>query len=230
MFFNRHLLLVTLLAGAVAVPYLSSSGQAQKLWGSLTGTGSHEAGSATAHQASATTAAASQTSVPAAMSTEGTRHAAGDAGGTSPTQVEGNTQQTLEEVLRFDITPDWVINRWPRVSTGLSELDLPGYRVALVTGTADSDLAGSLTYYFNKKNQVDRIIFHGTSGDPRQLVTLVTSRYDLKKQKSDDPSLTLFQRKWFGQSKSELRIRPAAVVRSDAPYARYEIEMAIKRP
>jgi hypothetical protein len=112
----------------------------------------------------------------------------------------------------------------------LSELDLQGYRVALITGTADSDLAGSLTYYFNKKNQIDRIIFHGTGGDPRPLVALVTGRYELKKQKSDDPSLTLFQRKWFGKSMSELRIRPAAVVRSEAPQARYEIELAIRRP
>ena len=154
----------------------------------------------------------------------GTRHDAGAP--PPPTQVEGRTPQKLEEVLRFDITPAWIIERWPRVSSGLSELDLQGYRVALVTGTTDSDLAGSLTYYFDNKNQVDRIIFHGSSGDPGQLVALVTSRYELKKQKTDDPSRTLFQRKLWGKSVSELRIRPAPVLRSDMPQARYEIELA----
>ncbi len=34
-FFNRHMLLVAMLGGAVAVPYLSKSDQAQKLVGSL---------------------------------------------------------------------------------------------------------------------------------------------------------------------------------------------------
>jgi hypothetical protein len=116
------------------------------------------------------------------------------------------------------------------VSTGLADLDLQGYRVALVTGTTDSDLAGSLTYYFNKKKEVERITFHGLSGDPRRLVSVVTGRYELKPQKSDDPALTLFARKRWGKAESELRIRPAAVLRSELPQARYEIELAIKRP
>ncbi len=153
MFSYRHLLLVTLLAGAVAVPYLSSSEQGQKLWGSLTGGASHDSDSAPSHLASTTAI-----TPPAVLPAEGGRHAARDpaAPPRPPTHVEGVPPQTLEEVLRFDISPDWIIERWPRVSSGLSELDLQGYRVALVTGTAESDLAGSLTYYFNKKNQVDR--------------------------------------------------------------------------
>jgi hypothetical protein len=228
-FFNRHFLLVTLLGGAVVVPYLSNSEQAQKLWGSLTGTASHETGSASAAEATAATAGHG-TVPPAVLPAEGKRHEASDAGVPHPTQVEGTAPHTLEEVLRFDITPAWIIERWPRVSTGLSELDLQGYRVALVTGTTESDLAGSLTYYFDKKNKVDRIIFHGTSGDPRSLVTLVTQRHELKQQKSDDPSLTLFQRKSWGKTVSELRIRPAPIVRAEAPQARYEIELALKRP
>ena len=60
-------------------------------------------------------------------------------------------------------------------------------------------------------------------------LALVTGRYELKQQKSEDPALTLFQRRWFGKSVSELRIRPAAVLRSDMPQARYEIELALRR-
>ncbi len=60
-------------------------------------------------------------------------------------------------MLRFDVTVEWVMQRWPRVSTGLPYLQLQGYRVPLVTGTKVADLAGSLTYYFNARQQVQRI-------------------------------------------------------------------------
>ena len=45
--------------------------------------------------------------------------------------------RSLDEVLRFDLTPDWILHRWPRVSTGLAQLDLQGYRVPLVSGTRE---------------------------------------------------------------------------------------------
>jgi len=56
-----------------------------------------------------------------------------------------------------------VISRWPRVSAGLAELQLQGYRVPLVSGTTANDLAGALTYYFNSRQQVQRITFQGTT-------------------------------------------------------------------
>ncbi len=141
-----------------------------------------------------------------------------------------DSPHTLAEVMRFDITVPWIIAHWPRVSAGLSELDLHGYRVPLITGTGESDLAGSLTYYFNKKQQLDRIIFHGTSGDPRPLITIVTNQYKLERVIVDDPGLAFYQRKSWGKSHSELLIRPARVLRSNDPNKRYEIEMALKRP
>ena len=150
--------------------------------------------------------------------------AGGDAGQTDA------SPHTLAEVLRFDITVPWIIAHWPRVSAGLSELDLHGYRVPLVTGTGESDLAGSLTYYFNKKQQLDRIIFHGTSGDPRPLITLVGNQFNLERVIVSDPGLAFYQRKSWGKSHSELLIRPARVLRSNDPNKRYEIEMALKRP
>ena len=120
--------------------------------------------------------------------------------------------------------------RWPRVTSGLAELDLQGYRVPLVTGTAEDDLAGSLTYYFDKNQHVAFINFKGTTGNPRKLISLVMSRYRFLPQKTDDPGLALYQVKWNGQPQSELRIRTARVVRANQPHARYEIDLAMKRP
>ena len=144
--------------------------------------------------------------------------------------IEGFRAQNLGEVLQFEGTPAWVMARWPRVTAGLAELDLQGYRVPLVTGTAQDDLAGSLTYYFDKNQRMEFINFHGTTGDPRKLIALMTSRYSFLPQQTQDPSLTLYQVKWNGKPLSELRVRPARVVRADQPHARYEVDLAMKRP
>jgi hypothetical protein len=144
--------------------------------------------------------------------------------------IEGVGAQNLEEVLQFTPTPAWVMARWPRVTAGLAELELQGYRVPLVSGTAQDDLAGSLTYYFDREQRVARIVFHGMTGDPRKLIALVTSRYSFERQQADDPSSALFQVKRNGKPQSELRIRPARVVRADQPNARFEVDLAMTRP
>ena len=68
---------------------------------------------------------------------------------------------------------------WPQVATGLGQLQLQGYRVPLVSGTTEGDVAGSLTYYFNAQQQLQRIAFQGNTGDPRNLIVLLRSRYQL---------------------------------------------------
>jgi len=136
----------------------------------------------------------------------------------------------LDDALRFDVTTAWVLANWPRVSAGLAELDLQGYRVPLVSGTADGDVAGSLTYYFNPKQRVARITFFGTTGDAGKLVALLESRYGFKRTVVPEPNLFVYQVKSWGKVQSELRIRPASVVRSDIPYARFEVALLMDRP
>jgi hypothetical protein len=138
---------------------------------------------------------------------------------------------TLEEALRFDVTVEWVMQRWPRVSTGLSYMQLQGYRVPLVTGTSLRDVAGSLTYYFNAGQQVQRIAFRGTVGDPSPLVTLLTSRYRFARRLTNDPGLVVYEvvdsdNKLAGT----LKLRSAHVVKASQPYSRFEIDLAIDRP
>ena len=89
-----------------------------------------------------------------------------------PLAPSGGASQSLAEVLRFDVSPRWVTDRWPRVSTVHVQPDLEGLRVPLVTGTMASDLLGSLTYYFDRQQRVRRITLHGHTGDERMLVTL----------------------------------------------------------
>jgi hypothetical protein len=159
-------------------------------------------------------------------------------GGTSPAfaaastrlPVEGVGRYDLAEVFNFNATQAWIMSRWPRVTTGLSESDLQGLRVPLITGTGEDDLAGSLTYYFDPEQRVKLIHFKGTTGNAHKLVALVTSHYHFIQQPTADPGLLLYQVKWNGKPTSELRIRTARVLRAAAPHARYQVELAMKRP
>lgn len=143
---------------------------------------------------------------------------------------EGMPVSDFAEVIRFDVTTAWVLARWPRVSTRLSSLPTQGYRVALVTGTLPHDLAGSLTYYFNNEQKVQRITFLGTTGDTRPLVNLVTSRYGLVRQQDDGPGVHLYQFRSGKKVASELRIKPARTVSLAEPHSRFEVALVLERP
>lgn len=163
--------------------------------------------------------------------------------GTSPSPSAGNVpaageglelpedrtaQVDLAEALRFDVTPAWVMERWPWVSAGLSQLPLAGYRVPLLSGSAEDDLAGSLTYYFNARQQVARITFQGTTGDARKLIRLLISRYGFGRRMTNDPSLFRYEvpvTKGPAQSYLDLRLdRP-----KDA-HRRFDVALVIERP
>jgi hypothetical protein len=148
-------------------------------------------------------------------------------GSPQPTLTGGHTDNLLS-VLRFDVSPEWVSSRWSRVSTTLAEMDLEGLRVPLVTGHDTDDLAGSLTYYFNHKREVQRIAFDGYTGDPRPLIATVTRYYRLQ----EEPTLGagLYLAKWNGTPTSMLRIRHSPVVRADYPNSHYEVRLEINRP
>lgn len=145
--------------------------------------------------------------------------------------IEGPPVGDLAEVFRFDVTPAWVTQRWPRVSTGLANLQLEGYRVALVSGTRPSDLAGALTYYFNSTHQVQQITFRGTTGDTSSLVRMLTSRYRLARKITNDPGTIIYEAvNPAGKATSMARIRQAAVVKVDDPNRRYVVELVLERP
>lgn len=134
----------------------------------------------------------------------------------------------LAEVLRFDVTPDWVMQRWPWVSAGLSQLPLQGYRVPLVTGTAPEDVAGALTYYFNAHQRAERITLEGTTGDPSGLLKVLIGRYGFGRRLTNDPGLFRYEVPVpRGPVKSYLDIR---LVQPNDPHRRYQIELVIVRP
>jgi hypothetical protein len=136
--------------------------------------------------------------------------------------------ESFDDVFRFDIVPEWIINRWRQVTPGLSQLELQGYRVPLVTGTAVDDLAGSLTYYFNARQQVQRISFQGTTGDAGRLIRFLAGRYQFGRRMTKNPGLVRYEvARPTGPPASALDIRLA---RPDDRLRRYDLMLLIERP
>jgi hypothetical protein len=143
---------------------------------------------------------------------------------------DGTPIQRLADVIRFDVTPTWILGQWPRVSTGLGQLQLQGYRVPLVTGTAEDDLAGALTYYFNPHQQVQRIAFYGSTGNPGKLLALLNARFGFVRRLVNDPGLLLYEvPERGGPPQSTLRIESAQIIRASDPYHRYTVSLLIER-
>ena len=178
-------------------------------------------------------AAAGQPSAGAAASQDVNPQAAGDyltgsRGGFSSHEVP---TARLDEVLRFDVTVDWITRRWPRVSTGLPHVQLQGYRVPLISGTSLGDVAGSLTYFFNARQQVDRITLRGTTGDPGRLIALVSNRFHFVRRLTNDPGIAYYETVDSSNRKTGmLKIRTASTIDASRPYTRFEVDLLIDRP
>ncbi|MDD4267247.1 MAG: hypothetical protein PHO07_18550 [Pirellulales bacterium] len=148
-----------------------------------------------------------------------------------PLPLEGGDVNQFWEILRFDLTPQWIADRWPRVTTALADLDLQGFRVPLVTGTAEDDLAGSLTYYYNAERQLQRITFAGTTGDYRRLLHLLATHYGFVNRPTNAPNVILFEVPSQGNPPhSYLWVRPAAVLKATDPLKRFELTLVLERP
>lgn len=145
-----------------------------------------------------------------------------------PPQLAGPITADLREVVRLDVTPDWVVQRWSRVTTVLADINFLGLRVPLVTGSAVDDVAGALTYYFDKQHRVRRVTFHGTTGEETRLVKLMTDHYGFYRE----PHLGagMYVVRWNGKPTSVLRVVHAPIVRASAPHAQLDVMLEINRP
>lgn len=216
MFNNRPSWFYGLLVAALIGPYaLLDKNMLGNLWGKLP---------------SLTSASAKKPADENAKGVKGEEQpSAGDAsfGPTSGSNLGAPTCD-IPEAFRFDVSPQWITARWPRVTTVLAETDLQGLRVPLVTGSRPDDLAGSLTYYFDKKHRVQRIAFQGNTGDERRLVAFLTQYYSLKPVPALGPGL--YMTKVHGKPLSMLHLSWPPVVASDKPTNRCEIVLELNRP
>jgi len=223
----RKFMFSGVMLSAVVVPYVMSTGS--EWWTTIKSKVSSMTASAPDNPATSADLSTASVSHDPGIHASFVGHSLGGTHQPSKLPVEGYAAQNLADVINFNATPQWIMMRWPRVTVGLAELDMQGYRVPLVTGTGYDDLAGSLTYYFDNDQRVKLIHFRGTTGDPRKIVGLVMQQYSFLPQPTGDPALQLYQVKWNGKPVSELRVQSASVLRSDEPYSRFAVELTLKR-
>lgn len=147
----------------------------------------------------------------------------------SPAPSDGTRLHPVEQVLRFDVTKDWVYRNWARVSTGPTDVGLFSVRVPLVSGTTVSSLAGSLTYYFNSHGQVEHISFRGRTGDSARLVNFLVRTYEFQPA-SAPVGEQLYQVTRRSRVQSELRLREESVVTKALPHSSIAVELELARP
>jgi hypothetical protein len=149
--------------------------------------------------------------------------------GVSRVALNGTQFSSIEQVLRFDVSKEWVYQNWDRKSTGPTDVGLFSVRVPLVMAPQLYALAGSLTYYFNGQGQVEHISFRGRTGDSTQLVQLLTTRYQFQQIESPVGE-QVYQVQNDGQVQSELRTHPEAVLWLNSPNRRISVELELARP
>ena len=142
-------------------------------------------------------------------------------------QLAGPPGVSLEQLLSFEITQDWITSQWSRITTRLAELDLQGWRVPLARGSDPTDLAGSITYYFDKQRVVQRIVLHGYMANPAELVQLATTRYRM--QPVPNNLAELYTSSLDGKTVGAFRIRYAPVIRADVASRRCQILLELNR-
>jgi hypothetical protein len=147
----------------------------------------------------------------------------------SSAQLEGTRFSSVDQVLRFDVTKDWVYSNWARKSTGPTDVGLFAVRVPLVTGTHITAVAGSLTYFFNAHGQVEHISLHGRTGDSTELVNFVVRTYGLQPLGASIGE-QLYQLKRGNRVQSELRTRTESVLWTTSPHSSIAVELELARP
>ncbi len=227
---TRPLFLSTMLGAAVALPYVMSTEFRGKHPAVEASAGSESLGARPSGASRTREPLASLAPPPVGANPEPTSAANSrlveSPGGVAPSH---DPSMALDQVINFNVTPAWVMGHWPRVSASLAELDYQGYRVPLVSGAALDDLAGSLSYYFDRSQHVAKINFQGATGDPRRLVRLVTQKFGMRQCASDEPGTVMYAVKWNNQIHSELRIRTASVVRASDARANFEVDLKLTR-
>jgi len=144
------------------------------------------------------------------------------------TAVGGGTVNDLREVLRFDIVPGWLPQRFARVSTVTSNVQMDGLRVPLITGTQPNDIAGTLTYFFDASKTLKRIQLHGLTGDPSKLANLMVQFYQLAPEQSLGGQL--FTTRWNNRITSVMQISPAPVMYAGADHSKYILFLELNQP
>ena len=145
--------------------------------------------------------------------------------------LDGGVIGQFEDVINMTITPNWITQRWARVSENIQSGQWQGYRVPIVTGEQTDDLAGALTYYFDHQQQLQRIAFRGTTGEPQRITTMLQQQFHLTKRPTSLIGLYIKSQNRRPVSALMITRSPHAATQNDAAhYSQYTIQFELNRP
>jgi len=138
---------------------------------------------------------------------------------------------SMKDAISFNVTPDWMLQYWPRVAECYSDVRVLTYRVPLVTGIEPHDLAGSLTYDFDHQQRLLRIKFVGTTGDVSKLIEFAKQQFNLIPRQTNNPNLFVFEAALPATSNRQLmHIKFANVQKSGDLHKRFDVTLQLFRP
>jgi hypothetical protein len=89
-------------------------------------------------------------------------------------------------------------------------------------------LFGSLTYYFDANQTLQKITFRGWSGNPEGLINLVTNSYGFKNKPTSGAGLYLANKR--RQPTGVLYMQHPNIIRADNPTQQFAILLEINNP
>ena len=143
--------------------------------------------------------------------------------------LDGGVIDQFEDVINMNITPTWITQRWDRISTNIPSGQWEGYRVPIVTGEQTDDLAGALTYYFDDQQQLQRIAFRGTTGEPQRIIRMLQQKFHLTKRPTALIGLYIKSQNRRPVSVLMITQSPHADTHNNT-YSQYTIQFELNRP
>ena len=131
----------------------------------------------------------------------------------------------LRQAFRFDASPQWLQQNWPRVSTIQSLDGLNGIRVPFVSGPNQNDVTGALSYYFDRQGTCERITFYGYSGDPTRITQMAIGHFRM----TADASLGggFYTGRYSRSIRNLLALQPES---QSTDQRRYQVTLEINNP
>jgi hypothetical protein len=115
----------------------------------------------------------------------------------------------LRAWMRWDLPRGYLLWQHPNAAIVPTERNLWGYRIPFTTGLQSQDLTGTLTYYFDAKDQLQRMELSAASQNPWAMTQWLLTQFRLQPIASQHPNLRLAILKSRDQTQSLMAITTA---------------------
>jgi len=124
----------------------------------------------------------------------------------------------LRAWLRWDLPRGYLIWQHPNAAIVPTERNLIGYRIPFTTGLQSQDLTGTLTYYFDSKDQLQRMELSAASGNPWPMTQWLLPQFRLQPIPSTHPNVRLAILKSRDKTQSLLAVATSNASSASTPH------------